>query len=684
MSTEQVDPQLIEETKQQIRSLVGDIARLSKSELTPEQFFGQFMDRIIEALAAVGGAVWLRTQEGNLELKYQNNLREARLHENPENQARHGKILYQVLTSGEGALIAPHSGAGGEDEGASNPTEFLLVLGPLKSDQQTEGVVEIFQRPGARNNTQRGYLRFLLQMCELAGEFLKTRQLRHYTDRQALWNQLDNFTRIAHASLDPRATAYTIANEGRRLIDCDRVSVAIRKGRKCYIEAVSGQDTFDKRSNTISLLSRLATAVVASGDTMWYMGDTTNMAPQVEVAVQEYVDDSHSKTVAVLPLRRPRPDADEDRDRDLDNEPIGALIIEQIEDARPKEGLLQRVDVVSNHSSTALANALEHQNLFLMPLWRALGKATWVVQGRTLPKTIAICAAVVAAVLALVLVPADLELKGDGTLEPMIQREVFSRVSGDILDVQVDHATMVRVGDPLVKMRSTDLDLKIENLDGQRNATLKRIVQLNDQRKRSPRDQSRGAADADERLQLALEVKVEQEKLSSIDKQLALLHKEKEDLTVYSPMAGQILTPWDALENLVRRPVERGTALMTVADPAGEWEVRVDMSEDRMGHIARAQKALGKELRVTYVLATDPGTKLEGTIREINTRAEVRGGEEKGNTVLIRVKIDKKDLKYLRPRAEVKVKVYAGKCSLGYSYLHDLIAWVQRFKFDWL
>jgi multidrug efflux pump subunit AcrA (membrane-fusion protein) len=520
-------------------------------------------------------------------------------------------------------------------------------------------------------------------MCELAGEYLKTRQLRHYTDRQALWNQLDNFTRIAHASLDPRETAYTIANEGRRLIDCDRVSVAIRKGRKCYIEAVSGQDTFDKRSNTVTLLNRLSTAVVASGDTMWYMGDTTNMAPQVEVAVQEYVDDSHSKTVAVIPLRRPRPDAEEEQDADEDNEPIGALIIEQIEDARPKEGLLQRVDVVSSHSSTALANALEHQNLFLMPLWRTLGKATWIVQARTLPKTIAIAVAVVAAVMALVFVPADLELKGDGTLEPVIQREVFARNSGDIMEVLVDHADMVRTGQPLVKMRSTDLDLKIEDLEGKKNASNERIIQLQDQRTRAAREPSRGGNEADDRLQLAGELKVEREKLASIIKQLELLQMEKEALTVVSPMTGQVLTPWDALENLMRRPVERGTALMTIAEPTGEWEVRVDMPEDRMGHIARAQKELGKDLRVTYVLATDPGTKHEGTIREINTRAEVGGEEDKRNTVLIRVKIDKSDLKYLRPRAEVKVKVYAGRCSLGYSYLHDLIAWCQRFVFDW-
>jgi len=43
-----------------------------------------------------------------------------------------------------------------------------LVLGPLHSGQEVQGIVEIFQRPGGQPNTQRGYLKFLLRMCERA------------------------------------------------------------------------------------------------------------------------------------------------------------------------------------------------------------------------------------------------------------------------------------------------------------------------------------------------------------------------------------------------------------------------------------------------------------------------------------------------------------------------------------
>ena len=252
-----VDPQLIEQTRRQIQSLVAEIAQLSKQSITPSEFYGELLSRVVSALAAVGGAVWANNDEGQLALQCQINLQETRLRNSEADQKSHGRLLYKGLTASEGMLVPPHAGFGAEDE-AANPTDFLLVLAPLKTDLETVGLVEIFQRSDTAVATQQGYLRFLLQVCELATDFLKSHQLRHFSDRQVLWARLEDFARSVHASLEPIATAYTIANEGRRLIECDRLSVALRKGSKCTIEAVSGQDVFDKRSNTIRLLGKLA------------------------------------------------------------------------------------------------------------------------------------------------------------------------------------------------------------------------------------------------------------------------------------------------------------------------------------------------------------------------------------------------------------------------------------------
>ena len=133
----------------------------------------------------------------------------------------------------------------------------------------------------------------------------------------------------------------------------------------------------------------------------------------------------------LLPLIKPRPEKEHEDER-APVETIGALIVEQIDNARLGEGMLRRVDVVTHHSASAMANALEHQNLFLMPLWRAIGNSTWVVKGRTLPKTLSIALAVLLAIVALFVIPYDLDLKGNGTLEPRLKHDVFAAIDGEV------------------------------------------------------------------------------------------------------------------------------------------------------------------------------------------------------------------------------------------------------------
>ena len=155
-------------------------------------------------------------------------------------------------TSNQPQLVPPLSG----NEQGGNPTRNLLVIAPLGHDKQVEGLVEIFQRPNTQPNTQRGYLKFLLQMCEIAGEWFKNRKLSHLSDRHSLWAQADQFARLVHDSLDIRETAYTIVNEGRKLIGCDRVSICMQRGGVCKVEAISGQDTLDNRSNVVYTSAR--------------------------------------------------------------------------------------------------------------------------------------------------------------------------------------------------------------------------------------------------------------------------------------------------------------------------------------------------------------------------------------------------------------------------------------------
>jgi multidrug efflux pump subunit AcrA (membrane-fusion protein) len=636
------------------------------------------LNKVVAALAAPGGAVWTVADAGGLQLSYQINLRQTGLIENPIGQAQHGRLLRQVLEGSEGALVAPHSGTGDatdqDEDAAANPTEFLLVLAPVLNDQGPQGVIEVFQRAGARITTQRGYLRFLLQVCESAGDFLKARRLRHLSEKQTLWEQLESFTRSAHEKLDVRQTAYTIVNEGRRLIGCDRVSLAIRHGGRATIEAVSGQDTFDKRSNVTVLLGKLAKAVTKTGEDVWYSGDTSDMAPQVEAALDAYVDESHTKAMAILPLTEPR-DEEEKFAGEEDRPParvIGALIVEQMVDSRTPEGFLQRVEVVRSHSSTALTNALQYEGLFLMPLWRFLGKGKKLFRGRALPKTIAALVAAVSLAVFLSLYPADFTLEGSGKLRPKIRQNIFAGIDGEVQEVLVQHDEQVAKGDVLVIQRNRELEKEIEHLYGELQTALAEFDTTNSQL-----FQDDQLSDA-ERSQKQSRFLTLQSEIASLEKQLTLLQTKQEMRIVKSPIDGRVVT-WKVEEELLTRPVSRGDSLMEVANPSGDWELEVMMPESRMGHIAAAWTQSKGNLPVTFFLATNPAKQLTGRVEEIHRSAEVRG--EDGNTVLVRVSFDQQKMRETigNPKigAGATAKVHCGQSSIGYKYLHDLFDFIR-------
>jgi multidrug efflux pump subunit AcrA (membrane-fusion protein) len=350
------------------------------------------------------------------------------------------------------------------------------------------------------------------------------------------------------------------------------------------------------------------------------------------------------------------------------SEVIAALIVEQIEDSTAAQSLTTRVNVVANHSAAAISNAMEHQSLFLLPLWKTLGKLRPVVGMRALPRNLAIAASLIAMVVALAVVPADFELEAKGTLQPTLRRDVFAGIDGVVVEVEVQHGKTVQEGDPVAQLRNTDLEVQITDLVGRREATTGQMHSL----ERAMLGETRLGIDEQNRISgQLLQLRKTYE---SLGRQLELYRKKQEQLRVTSPISGQIVT-WQVDQQLMRRPVRQGQVLMSVADPSGPWELEIHMPEDRMGHIAQAASASNKPLAVNYILATDPGTSHVGTVTEIHTTAQVRGDE--GSTVLLRVAIDKSKLKDLRPGSSVSAKVDCGNRSVGYVWLHDLIAFVQ-------
>ncbi len=679
-----VNQQTVEETKQQIRGLVNEIAALAKSGATAEEFYPELLQRIVTALAAPGGAIWLLDEDRQMRLQYQINAEPTILQEDSDDALRHRRLIRRVSQTGQSLIVPPYSGTtDGDAEG--NPTRYLLVLAPLKHDGHADGLIEVFQRPDTAPETQKGYLRFLQQMCELAAEWLRSQKLRVFSDRQVLWQQADSFARASHESLDMSETAYIVANEGRRLIGCDRVSVAIKRGGKCRVQAISGQDTIENRSNIVAALNKLATRVVAAGEPLWHDGTTEDLPPQIEEALEDYVDQSYGRNIAVLPLRQPQKDKGApqgaagqiDRDGSHRGEVIGALIIEQIESDIPPDVFRARVDLVYEHGTRAIANSLTHSNLFLMPVWRAIGKVMWIFRAGTLPKTLAVMALLAAGIAALVFIPLELQLEAEGTIEADVRRQVFASIDGEVMEVLVDHKDQVSEGQPLVKLRNPKMELEMQELLGQIQTTtaeLGRVTGMMTHWRELEQSQQQQLQGEEQELKV---------RMQSLREKLKLQQLRAEQLIVRAPIDGTVVS-WDVEKTLRSRPVMTGQVLLEVADLSQPMYLDLKMPDKRMSLLDNwILEKNQPELDVEYILATDPDKKLQASLPREDIQLRAQGDQENGSVVKMRAIPEPIALAKMSPRpgAKVTADVKCGYRASGFVLFHEIYEWLCKFFF---
>ena len=695
-----------EDTWREIELVVQQVTRLSRSDVSVEQFFAELLEKSVRTLAAAGGAVWLLRPEG-YSLEYQINLAATGLVSAPdadnlpdreERQVAHQQLLQHVAKQGRRRAISPQAGgrrdaanndgstATSEPDDATprNPTDYLLLLCPVTVDGSVVGLVEVFQHADVSPAAVQGFLRFLGALCELAADFLRNRQFRELKERANLWITFEQFAESVHYGLDPQRIATAIANDGRQLIGCDRLSVALRHGSRYRLVAVSGLDAIDRRSVVVRHTQELIRRVARTNEAFWYF-DTEEaesksgktLPPQIARPLEELLDESPARVLAVLPLLQPEPReqlkpgtaAAKRRER---LRPVGALLLERFE-AVPQSGQLrQRADVVARQSAASLDNALQHSELPLLWLLKLLGKLGWHLKLRQLPRTVLVLGTLITAIVALIVVPGDFTVDGRGELQPAMRRGVFAASDGIIAqlsDKLLDReAPSVSKDDVLIELTSSTLDFELTRVAGELRTAERSLETTRIERNTVDENDPNWQSKLD---QLAAQ-EIEYETLiESLKAQLAVLERQVGELKLSSQIDGQILT-WDAVQLLQNRPVRRGEKLLDVADVDGEWILEIRVPDQNIGYVHGAQRELKADLSVTFVLATNPEQEWQGTVRDI---AETTGFHpEDGPTVLVTVAIDRSDIPpgELRPGATVIPRIHCGTRSIGFIWFHEL------------
>jgi len=677
----QVDVNLLEQTRKQINRLVEEIARLTEMDLAPTEYYGEFLQRVLSAVAAPAGAVWVRTPQGHLQLQYQVNLRQVGLDRSEADRQTHDELLRLSSQMARPQMFPPRSGTGQSEDGKpapGNPTDYVILMAPILIDKQVAGLVEIWQDADRNPNAQQGFLQFITRMAELASAYTRNHQLRQMVGQQTLWTQLEAFARQIHSSLNPTEVGYLVANEGRRLVDCDRVSVAQRRGKKTAVEAISGADVVEKRSNLVRLMATLFNKVLIWGEKLIYQGTKDDsLPPGVLQALDAYLAESNSKLLVILPLK-------DDRESEGKKPPRSAIMMECFDPAVAPEQLVARLEVVGRHATSALYNAAEHRRIPMGFIWRPIAKVQEGLGGKTRAIVLGVSAAVVALVAAMILVPYPLKMDAKGQLLPKERRYIFSPVEGRIVEFRVKPGQDVYQNDPLVLMYDTQLETKMIGLQGEINAAkaeaeAQRLL-LNSAK---PEEKYKTSADKVSKESTAL---LKQQELDAIRQRVNADPARFGYFLLQAPIAGTVLNGTFE-EELTNKDMKPNEPILRVGNKSGTWEIELKILQKHIGQVLHAYGALNtKELDVDLVLRSSPTKTYRGKLARRDIGGEATPNRDDNNeaepVVLAYVRIDGDDIdpaqriphddNFLVTGTEVVAKVRCGQHAMGYSLFYGV------------
>ena len=676
---------------------------------------GEFLRQVLGELGSRVGAIWIGGS-GQLIPLFAIGLEESGLFNGPNGRQFLQQILSDSINQGRAQTF--------DTEGLIEPTAFghaTLFVVPMLISNTQPGVVLVAERPNLPQQQRIGMMRHIELRCrELTNQIAKmvapsqvpasgtatapslgpslapslgavrgavppqvsspqipsaasSAAARQEVDPQAVFDYLLSLQR----SLDLNEVSNVVVNDGRVLFGVDRVSLAMLRGRKAVVTAVSGQESVHPRGNLIRAMRRLTQKVLAAGEPFRYDGSIGNVPKELEEPLAEFIQEAGTRFLMIVPLLEPerlvKPEEPMGggKPQRIDRQPIGALIVEQMSSSEPSTQLKGTLDSVADHIAAAAYNSHSHSTIFLLPVWRSMGRFFEWLRGRRLAIAGAIAAALVAAGAALVLVPWDYRVDGTGRLMPVTQREVFAPWDGQVKDLLVEGGDHVEKDQPLIKLRNDELEAELAKVNGELLEKQKLFHSL-----KAQADEAEKNGKKDEKLKAngkAMETQVE---IESGLLQQQMLRDRQERLTVRAPIAG-IVTTFQVQQLLENRPVKRGDLLLQVMDEKGDWQLELEIAEHRVGRILKAQKELGQHLPIEYRLLTSPESSYKATLKTLATRTVT--AEEDGSVLEARATLDTEQLPSRAIGADVRARIGCGKSNLGDVLFGDVVEFIQRY-----
>ena len=536
----------IEAARTRIQRLVEQIAALSKADVPSEEFFGKFLERVVAASDAKGGAVWLvgsRAQDNKSEFQLcaQADFASSLFQTDETQRTALLKILTDVVRGKTAVIFNPtHAQAtdiSPSDSGLVNKTPYGFMHVPLLLGGQAIGVLQIWLQPYVQQTNFPEFITFLNTLTPYVEQHLQSRRLSNLVLETQRLQHLLRFTTDLAGSLETLEVARLTANYGRDLAGCERTSVLVREGDRWKVLAISGQETVEPKS---SMVKAMAAFVEAHAAPETRILDKKELLERAEAKKAEgggaaaslalpgmrtdeidilYFQLSHVVSAIICPMLN------------AEKEVVGAIFCEStfegyFDSAGGKSEVLpaRRVtEWVSIYAGRSLTAARDYQTLPFVPVMRRIRSTQLLLTGKKRNRVL-LKAGILGGIALLVLLwPAKNHVDGDCAIQALHRAVVVPEISARVEAVYVHEGDHVIAGQKLAQLDVHRLQLEMES---------------------TAQEKLRYLADADRVSALGDEAgaQVSRLEVNVLDQQEKKLQVDIDSATLRSPIAGVVMT----------------------------------------------------------------------------------------------------------------------------------------------
>lgn len=499
--------------------------------------------------------------------------------------------------------------------------------------------------------------------CDLADEV--SSQIENFENLRSAAQRPEStadMTRIAQLlqnigkSRNEKELAFNFVNDLSTVTNADRVSFVNKSGRVLAVSGVSNVSSHTSFFRSVSNIARMS--VASRGCIEWQQADIIADGSRPRRGVVKAVKEMSSASGFSIPLRSK-------------SILCGIVVLEYFDEE--DDNFIERRELINKtikFSTPVLSRAVRVNSIPAISMLDWFFNRLMVRPARSIFSLLLGLLILAACLYALFGVSRPFEISIQGVLQPQKKQSVYAPAESQVEQLHVLEGSYVEVNQILAEVDSMSVAEDLTSVQGElaesqqklRSIVLSEYSLANDNESENQRNQ------------IASEVERIKIRIATLESRQDFLAKKKDELKIYSPIAGQITTV-DPRQRLLSRPLNRGDLMLTIANVDGPWELELDVPDNRVQYIKRAQAEIddGKLVEVRFRLASDTRESFFGNLESLDFRAEDSVGSDTEAFVKAIVEIDEDQLgDALRIGTRVYAKIYCGERNNFYLLTYEI------------